>query len=368
MVLAILSKPTAMVLPAAMFAIDALLVRRPWRRVLVTLIPFFVLTIAGAMLARDAQFVSHVKAAPIWQRPFIVGDAMAFYVRKLAWPATLTIDYGRMPSCAMASTWGYIWWLLPATIGVAALIAARRGTILPLAALLIAVIGIGPVSGIATFQMQSYSTVTDHYLYFSMLGPALLLAWALCRWPAKSLRVVAFIAIAALGVRSWFQTAVWRDSNALFGHAADSNNLGYLAFNNLAAFNLSKDPQDLEAAEHYVDIAYERAPHDFFVLSNFASVKARLGKKELAYPKWDEALEQIKHAPRQEDFRASFSAEVALAMLSINELDRAERWMNEAIAANPNEPHAANAIAEVRRALAARAATRPTTRPATTRP
>jgi protein O-mannosyl-transferase len=364
-VLAILSKPTAMVLPAAMGVIDVLLVRRPWRRVLMTLVPFFLLTIAGAILARDAQFVSHVKAAAIWQRPFIVGDALAFYVRKLVWPGTLTIDYGRMPTTVMASPLAYVWWLLPTAIGLAALVAARRGNTLPLAALLVAGIGIGPVSGIATFQMQSYSTVTDHYLYFSMLGVAMLLAWALCRWPAQWLRVVAFAVIAALGVRTWFQTAIWHDSYTLFGHASDSNEKSFLAANNMAAVYLAKTPQDLELAELYVDIAYARAPHDFFVMSNYAGIKARTGKKELAYPAWEECLEFIKRAPRQEDFRAAFCSEVALTLLAAGEFDRAERWMNEAIAANPDEPNTANAVSIVRRALAARASTQPTTTPTT---
>ena len=220
MAMAILSKPTAMVLPAAMVVIDLLLLSRPWRRVALTAAPFFILTVAGAILARDAQFVQHVKAAPLWQRPFIVGDSLAFYVRQLVWPQTLTIDYGRMPERVMASAPGYLWWLLPAAIGAAAMAAARRGTRLPLAALLIAVIGIAPVSGIATFQMQSFSTVTDHYLYFSMLGVGLLLAWTLSRWPAKSLRVAAFVVIGVFAVRSWFQTSIWHDSYALFGHAA----------------------------------------------------------------------------------------------------------------------------------------------------
>ena len=307
-----------------------------------------------------------MKAAAIWQRPFIVGDALAFYVRILSWPGTLTIDYGRTPAAVMASPLAYVWWLVPAAIGVVVIVAARRGSPLPLAALLIAGIGIGPVSGIATFQMQSYSTVTDHYLYFSMLGIAMLLAWMLCRWPAKWLRVVAFIVIAAFGVRTWFQTAVWHDSYTLFGHASDSNEKSFLAANNMAAVYLAKSPQDLVLAEHYVDIAYARAPHDFFVMSNYAGIKVRVGKKELAYPAWEECLEFIKRAPRQEDFRAAFCSEVALTLLAADELDRAQHWVNEALAANPNEPSTANAASTVRAALATRAATRPATRPTTT--
>jgi hypothetical protein len=363
MVLAIFSKPTAMVLPAAMGVIDLMLIRRPWRRVLLTLAPFFVLTLVGAVLARDAQFVGHVKAAPLWQRPFIVGDSLAFYVRQLAWPATLTIDYGRMPSVVMASPLAYVWWLLPTAIGIAAIVAARRGVWLPLAALLVAAIGIGPVSGIATFQMQSYSTVTDHYLYFSMLGPAMLLAWAMCRWPARWLRIASFTAIALLAVRTFVQTAIWHDSFRLFEHASNVNEKSFLAANNLAAVYLSKTPQEIELAEQNVDLAFAREPHNFFVLSNYAGIKARRGKLAAAFAAWDECLAIMKRNPEQTDFRASFCAEVAGILAGLNELDRAEFWMNEAIAANPEEPHAANSISAVRRALEARAATRPTTKP-----
>lgn len=362
--LAILSKPTAMVIPAAMWLIDGLLLRREWKRSAIALIPLFVLAAAGAVLARQAQYVEHVRAAALWERPFIVGDTLAFYVRKILCPATLTIDYGRMPRVAMSSPLVYVWWLVPAGLVALALWQRHRRPIW-LAATGLFLIGVAPVTGITTFQMQNYSTVTDHYLYFALLGPALALAWALAHWPSRALRGATAIVLLALGVRTFLQTATWYDSFTLFQHAIQANPRTFLARANLAGAYLRRLPPQPDKAEHLVDEAYAIAPDVFFVLDAYASTKAGVGKRAEALKAWEEADRALAEGPRTKSIRGDFAADVANNLLGMHEYDEALKWATKAIAFEPNNPHAVAALVAARAATKAASTTRAATTPAT---
>ncbi|MFT3786244.1 MAG: hypothetical protein QM770_08770 [Tepidisphaeraceae bacterium] len=63
-VLACLSKPTAMVLPAVAWLIDTTVVRRSQRMVWLRLVPWLAISLVTAIVARQAQFVEHVAGAP----------------------------------------------------------------------------------------------------------------------------------------------------------------------------------------------------------------------------------------------------------------------------------------------------------------
>jgi tetratricopeptide (TPR) repeat protein len=358
--LAILSKPTAMVVPAAMWLIDGLLLRRAWKRAAIPLIPLFALAAAGAALARQAQFVDHIRAAALWERPFIVGDTLAFYVRKILWPATLTIDYGRSPQVAMSSPLVFVWWIVPAALVAMALWHRHRRPIW-LAATGLFLIGVAPVTGITTFQMQNYSTVTDHYLYFALLGPALALAWALSHWPSRALRGAAVVMVLALGIRTFLQTAVWYDSFTLFEHGIEANPRTYLSRSNLAVAYLRRSPPRPDIAERYVDEAYAISPDTFFVLDAYASTKAGVGKTAAAIQAWRDADQALARGPRTKYIRGDFAADVASNLLGMRQYDEALKWAMKAIEFEPNNPHAIAAL------VAARAATQPAKVAATTR-
>ena len=51
------------------------------------------------------------------------------------------------------------------------------------------VAGVTPVLGLVTFLFQHFSTTADHYLYVSMLGPALAAAWAVAEQLEIALQV-----------------------------------------------------------------------------------------------------------------------------------------------------------------------------------
>ncbi len=176
LLLAILSKPSAVTIPAIAMAIDWLLIRRSFRIAAQSTLIWWVLCLPFLVIARMAQGVEDHFIAPIWARPFIAGDALAFYFYKLVMPWRLGVDYGQTPEVVMHQAGFYIAWLAPAAIaGIIVLVSKRRPWLA--AAGMCFFIAILPVSGLATFQFQDISTTADHYLYVALLGPSIAIAF-----------------------------------------------------------------------------------------------------------------------------------------------------------------------------------------------
>jgi protein O-mannosyl-transferase len=100
------------------------------------------------------------------------------------------------------------------------------------------VIGALPVLGFLPFEFQGYSTVADHYLYLSMLGPALALAWVAQRFGSRRYVAAALVLVLALfWVRTMLLTRHWRDDETLWTHNLDVNPRSFLAYTNLGFWN-----------------------------------------------------------------------------------------------------------------------------------
>ena len=232
MLLGMLSKPTAMVTPLMALILDLLVLRRPWRKALVSIAPYVALAVPCLIWTKLWQPANYLRHIPLWQRPLIAADALAFYLFKLLIPVHLAYDYSRAPWVVIGKGWAFFTWLLPATFAATLLIFRKRAALLIAAALLL-VAGVAPVLGFSTFDFEMISTVADHYLYLAMLGPALAAAWtltlvpgrssfsatqpmaALPRWPAW----VAGLTLAVLAARSADQERYWQDSRTFFSHA-----------------------------------------------------------------------------------------------------------------------------------------------------
>ena len=92
---------------------------------------------------------------PLWQRPFIAGDALAFYLAKMLLPWRLGIDYGRSPLFVLDHAWGYLTWLVPVGLGLLLWRLRRRYPMLCLAAALF-VAGLLPTLGLVPFLFQTF--------------------------------------------------------------------------------------------------------------------------------------------------------------------------------------------------------------------
>jgi hypothetical protein len=113
-----LSKPTGIVGPVMLLIIDVMLLGTSPRRSLQALAPALVIACVFAVIAQRVQPPVIAQLPPLWSRPLIAGDALAFYLVKLVWPTRLAIDYGRSPAKVMAQGWLYYTWLLPAVVTI----------------------------------------------------------------------------------------------------------------------------------------------------------------------------------------------------------------------------------------------------------
>jgi protein O-mannosyl-transferase len=191
MALAVLSKPSAVILPLLGYVLS-LLIAAPAKRVwwmgraaiavLVVSVPALFVTTAAQPLP-EGNFV-----VLLWARPLVALDALAFYLHKTIFPIGLTLSYGRTPRAALATHgWAYWTWMLPAALALALALAWWKGRRLfglawvSLIGFLFFCLGFFPVLGLIPFGYQTLSTVSDRYAYLSLLGPAVIVSFVVSR-------------------------------------------------------------------------------------------------------------------------------------------------------------------------------------------
>ena len=322
--LALLSKPSAVALPLAAAVIDRLLIGRDWKRIVLALLPWIGMAIACAIVARIVQYVvAPADGGRLWLRPLLAGDALAFYVLKIIWPAHLVVQYHASPRVLLNGKWIWFAWIIPAAIAIIALLFRKRAPWLLAGCLLLAIATL-PVLGLVPFEFERLSLVADHYLYLAMIGPALLLAFALSRIHFHPVVTAACaIVLTALAVRTFLQTAYWHDTISLFDHELAINPDSEIAYNNLADRALADgNVQQAEALarrsiavqpnhpDAYVTLgialtrqksrtsealaAYQKAvdlaPSDPIALNNFGGLLAQQGHIDQALPLIQKAL------------------------------------------------------------------------------
>lgn len=369
LILGILSKPTAMVTPAALLMIDGLLLRKRWIRSGVEFLPLFMISGVGAVIARLAQYTHTITVAPIWQRPFIVGDNIVFYFGKILWPAQLCIDYARTVDYLQSSPLLYVKWLIPAALFVFAFYYRHRWPVIA-AGLAVFVIGFAPVSGLATFQMQQISFTTDHYLYFSMFGIALIAAWLTTLLPRKVAYPLASVVLLALAVRMHMQTGLWQTNETLFAGTIKANPNSPIARNNLAAMHLAGLYPRYDLAEPLLEEATRIRPQLAHAWANLGRTKAALGKNDEAMESLNRAWQAMKRSSPGGPELADLASDIAVQYEWMGKIDEALAWAQTSEELFPNDHMTRQIIGR----LKLKAATRPSTRPAadstapTTRP
>jgi Tfp pilus assembly protein PilF len=238
---AMLAKPSAVTVPIIAIAIDWLILRRHWRRVAVAIVPWVFISAAFTAIGILAQPVSAADAGPVWARPLIAADALAFYLGKLLLPIHLAAVYPHSEQQVLASPLISLTGLVPVALGVIAWAFRRRAPWFAAAAIIF-VAGVLPVLGLVPFEFERISTVSDRYVYVGMLGPSLAIAFVLAwlqsrQLPRMSRWVGAGFAggLAALAVLSARQERYWHDSTTLFTRVLELDPRNDVAYCNLAA-------------------------------------------------------------------------------------------------------------------------------------
>lgn len=334
LVLAMLSKPSAMTVPLSAAVLDRWIVRRSWRRIGTALWPWAILGLACAFYAHNVQPVgASFDPGRIWQRPLLMGAALAFYLYKLIFPLHLAIQYDESPQVLLTGRWIYVAWLIPAGVALIVWLWRKRAP-WAVAAAGIFFLSTLPVLGLVPFQFERLSLTADHYLYVAMIGPALALAFALGCLRGRSLRIAAGFcaaALAALALRSALQTATWRDTQTLFEHELAVNPRSDLAYNKLASLALDKN--DTQTAEKLTQESLAVRPDQSGAYLMLGNVMSRKGRTEEAINAFRTAID------RDPDNHAAMSTLAGL-LAQRGQIDQAMQLCRRAVEIDPTDVNA----------------------------
>jgi tetratricopeptide (TPR) repeat protein len=332
LVLALLSKPSAVAVPLLALVLDVGFLGRKWTRSLLDLVPWIAVAAIGALVAHAVQPAAEVAPAPFGSRPLIAADALAFYARKIVAPLGLAPDYGRDPKTALAGGPP-----IAAALGVLAAILLvlflrrrERDASGPFhattAAAGLSIAAVAPVLGLVPFDFQRYSTVADHYLYLAMIGPALLFAWLLARKPDLPLRIGAGILLLLCAAKSAAQVGVWRDDETLWRHTLSVNPKSWTAHDNLGQALQSSGRPSEALLEFGAALALN--PDD-------ARTHYNLGTTLDALDRTAEALPHLETAVRLSPEDRPSRENLGIALLRSERPEEAESQLRKAIEIEP---------------------------------
>jgi len=256
-VMALLSKTVTATLPAALLLIFWWQRGRlEWRRDILPLLPWFVVGASAGLFtawvekntigAQGADF-----SLTLTDRFLLAGRVIWFDLRHILLPANLIFIYPRWR--VDSGVWGQ--YLFP--VGVLALAAGlwllfrpRRG---PLAGFLFFAGTLFPVLGFFNVYPFVYSYVADHFQYLANLGIIVPVAAGLTLAAQRTSvrKSVTAVLLLALGVLSWRQSGMYRDSATLYRETLQRNPQCWLAHNNLGHDLLEVPGQLPEAIDHF---------------------------------------------------------------------------------------------------------------------
>jgi Tfp pilus assembly protein PilF len=294
---ALLAKPAAVAVPLLAAILDLALVRRRLGRVARDLAPFLLLGVAWIFLTRAVQPAAGVAVPPLVERPLVAFDALAFYLGQLVVPHPLTFDYGRDPAWVLEQ--GRPWVSVAVVVALAAAIVAfarwRPGPFsrATLAGAGLFVAGVSPVLGLVPFDFQRYSTVSDHYLYLSMIGPALCLSALLAGRGGHATWLAAGAILAIGAAMSAVQAGVWKDDLTLYRHGILAQPRSWVAHDNLGAALAARGRIDEALTEYEAAIAIN--PRDARTRFNLGTALDELDRTGEALP---HLLEAVRLEPR----------------------------------------------------------------------
>jgi Flp pilus assembly protein TadD len=285
---AMLCKPAAVVLPLVALVLDRVALGTSWRSSLTAALLWAACLLPLAVITLQVQKVHAEGTSVWWQRPFIAGDALAFYLFKTAVPFDLGVEYGRTPRSALSDAWGYVGWVLPAALLLLGFVRRRRHPLSWLGALLFVAFSL-PTLGLVPFAFQAHSTVADRYAYLPLLGVGLVAADAFTSIGSSLALRVAGAALLALAVRSFDQTGYWLDNLSFMRHTIDVNPNVAFAQNNVANLLLKEKRVD-EAIQHF-EKALDSEPNHALAQNNLGLALVQQGRSDEAEPHFRKAVE-----------------------------------------------------------------------------
>jgi protein O-mannosyl-transferase len=227
--LAVMAKSITVTLPVVLLVLDAYPLRRYGRnnrRLLAEKAPYLLIMVFGMFMAFFAAqrggYLSSLDRLSFTERIAVTAYSAWFYVSTTAAPLTLSPLY-ELPPSMNAMAWRFVAPLLAVTAISGTLLVFRRQWPGVLAAWIVYLVTLSPVSGIVHNGPQ---LVADRYSYLSCLPWALLFGAlvaalvprlsgsGISAW--RTVAVACLVVLAALPVLTRRQLPVWRDGESLW--------------------------------------------------------------------------------------------------------------------------------------------------------
>ena len=342
--LAILSKPSTVMLPVALALLGWWKARRVAWRDLFPLAPFFVLSAAAAAWTIWEQRYNSGALGPEWSQTFtervvIAGRAVVFYLGKLIWPEPLTFIYPRwkitadhvaafLPAFAVVGTLAALWWARTRAAAAASFLAAAYFVAL-----------LFPVLGFFNVYFFRYSFVGDHFQYLASMGP-LALAGAGLSWAARPVigvvrRGGAVLLLGVLGLLTAREAREYLDNEKLWRATLADNSGAIMAWLNLGDTYVKQGR--LEEAVATFSHVTRIKPDDFDAYNDLGGSLLELGRPA-------EALVALERAAAFAPGRASILNNLGTAQRLLGRREDAEATFRRALAADPEHAAAHNSL------------------------
>ena len=382
-VLALLSKPMAVTLPAVLLILDWYPLGRipSWgaiRGAILEKLPFIVFSVASSVMTIHAQGpeAQPLETFPLFTRLLVGAFALVSYVWKMALPQNLNPFYSYPQDVALSSLKYLVPVLLVIGLTAAAWAAANRRRMW-LAVWGYYVITLLPVLGIIQVGNQG---MADRYTYLPSLGPFLIagLAFAWLYEKGSEMKkwglAISIIGVGVVGVfvlisyLTIMQIRVWRDEFTLWNYVIKQEpGKTFVAYNNRGIAYSNRGEYDRAVQDYNTAIAMK--PDYFTAYNNRGVAFSRIGSYERAIedfgraialnPNFDDAYNNrgIAHEKTgqfenaMEDFRKAIVLNPVSEKAYVNRgvtyqkvgmLDQAIEDFNTAITINPNSYTAYN--------------------------
>lgn len=327
--LAMLSKPSAVTLPLLAGIIGFFQLGQSRKRIITNLFPWVLFTLPIILMARQAQTVTDPELlASAWQRFLVAGDAVTFYLTKLALPINLGPDYGRTIDTVLSQPSIYITGLLPYFV-IALLLWKRPQPLFTAAGLFIT--ALLPVMGFIPFNFQQVSTVADRYLYLSMLGPAFALSQLLSQTQKNAAKVSIIVLLILMATVTIKQERHWKNSLSFNQNAVAINPESWFFYNNLG--NAYHDAHQTDEAIYNLNKSISLKPDYELPYINLAVVFKETGQKRQAIKYYLKALAINPDLPNTHN-------DLSMVYHDLGDNIRAIEHLNKALALKPNHENA----------------------------
>jgi tetratricopeptide (TPR) repeat protein len=335
LILALLSKPAAVIFPLAIFCIDLLRKRKLNFNLIWEKTPFFILALAGGigtlLAQRAAEATGHVSYGYVW--PVLFGFyGIMMYIIKLILPFGLAAFY---PFPAINENLGAEYYFAPLFfIGLAVLFyyGLKKNRLLSFG------ISFYIVNLLLVLQFLPVGSaiIADRYTYIPYIGLFLIVGWSIEQLAKKKMTtayaMLFFLAVifAALTFR---QARTWHDGATLWDQAIQTHPSSKAYANRALLFRKEKNYP--KAIEYYRQaLRLNKIDHEAF--SNLANVYFDLDKPDSAFLYYNKALSlKPDYVPALDNMGAMF-AKTGEMMKRPDYFDSAVHYLSKAIAIKPD--------------------------------